>query len=384
MSVEALTTALADIRARLGRGEYSDEAKVSNGIVRRVLDLLGWPVYDPSTVIPEHAIGTRKVDFALIGTDPEPAVLLEVKKVGNIDAGEDQLFEYAFYSGTPMVVLTDGQEWRFYLTGAGGNYRSRCFYDADLRTLPSEPVSQSLSRYLDYGAVRSEEATKNAQSDLKRKKSKKKAVETLPAAWDVVSRSPELVGLMVVEVEKLCGVTPPTESTAEFLVSLQRQEAQQRDSERTRQKARRSSKTQRIAGKETKPERSEVTDKVEGDGQCSFTLDGTTTRFRNGANLLVGFLATLARRDPSLLPKLSAAYGSKGRGLVARSKTDVYPGSPTRQAEVYELPGGWFVGTNMDTRHKKAMLRRACEIVGMDFEDLRITIPIRRRQKKSS
>ncbi|MCA0269851.1 MAG: hypothetical protein LCH53_11655 [Bacteroidetes bacterium] len=36
---------LADVRGRLLRNEYPNEAAVSGGIVRRVLEALGWPIY---------------------------------------------------------------------------------------------------------------------------------------------------------------------------------------------------------------------------------------------------------------------------------------------------------------------------------------------------
>jgi predicted type IV restriction endonuclease len=64
------------------------------------------------------------VDFALCHPARKPAVFIEVKKVGLSDAAaEKQLFEYAFYKGIPMAILTDGQDWQFFLPAEQGDFR---------------------------------------------------------------------------------------------------------------------------------------------------------------------------------------------------------------------------------------------------------------------
>jgi len=52
-------------------------------------------------------------------------VFIEVKQVGQSDGGERQLFEYAFHRGVPMAILTDGQEWHFFLPAKQGDYGDR-------------------------------------------------------------------------------------------------------------------------------------------------------------------------------------------------------------------------------------------------------------------
>ena len=44
----------------------------------------------------------------------EPLVLIEVKRGGNIEGAERQLFEYAFHHPTPILILTNGRLWRFF------------------------------------------------------------------------------------------------------------------------------------------------------------------------------------------------------------------------------------------------------------------------------
>jgi predicted type IV restriction endonuclease len=102
--------ALLDIRAGIKARRYVNEATVSQGIVQRLLNALGWPVYDTEIVAPEYSLGNRRADYALCHPPREPAILIEVKQVGQSKGADRQLFEYAFHKGVPMAILTDGQE----------------------------------------------------------------------------------------------------------------------------------------------------------------------------------------------------------------------------------------------------------------------------------
>jgi predicted type IV restriction endonuclease len=70
---------LLEIRAGVKAGRYVNEATVSQGIVQRLLHLLGWPVYDTEIVAPEYSLGGRRADYALCHPPREPVILVEVK-----------------------------------------------------------------------------------------------------------------------------------------------------------------------------------------------------------------------------------------------------------------------------------------------------------------
>ncbi len=46
---------LLDIRSGIKAGHYVNEATVSQGILQRPLNALGWPVYDTEIVAPEYS-----------------------------------------------------------------------------------------------------------------------------------------------------------------------------------------------------------------------------------------------------------------------------------------------------------------------------------------
>ena len=149
----------------LKNNTFKSEAAVSQGILLPALHELGWPVFNTSVVIPEYSVEGRRVDYALCHPATRPSVFIEVKNVGLSEGADRQLFEYAFHIGVPMAILTDGQEWSFYLPGEQGRYDERRVYKLDLLERTSEEASARLTKYLSYQRVCTGEALKAARSD---------------------------------------------------------------------------------------------------------------------------------------------------------------------------------------------------------------------------
>jgi hypothetical protein len=72
----SLETTLADIIARLRQGRFPNEQAISQGIVLRVLQELGWDIYDTTVVWPEFQTGEGRADFALCHPPSKPHMLL--------------------------------------------------------------------------------------------------------------------------------------------------------------------------------------------------------------------------------------------------------------------------------------------------------------------
>jgi predicted type IV restriction endonuclease len=166
---------LLDIRAGVKAGRYVNEATVSQGIVQRLLNALGWPVYDTEIVAPEYSLGSRRADYALCHPPREPVILIEVKQVGQSKGADRQLFEYAFHRGVPMAILTDGQEWNFFLPTEQGDYSERQHYKVDIIERDPQEAEASFKRYLEYDAVRSGHAIEAARSDYRNAARKRQA-----------------------------------------------------------------------------------------------------------------------------------------------------------------------------------------------------------------
>ena len=93
----AFVSTIADVKRGIAAGSFRSETEISRGVVGRILDGLGWPVFDVHVVTPEFKIGSKKVDYALCHPPGNPSVLFEVKALGKADGkGERQLFEYCW------------------------------------------------------------------------------------------------------------------------------------------------------------------------------------------------------------------------------------------------------------------------------------------------
>jgi hypothetical protein len=144
----ALETTLSDITVRLRQGKFPNEQAVSQGIILRVLQELGWDTWDTTVVWPEYQTGQGRADFALCHPPSKPAVFIEVKQLGRAEDAVRQALEYAFHTGVPFIVLSDGRTWNFYLPAEKGSYEDRRVYKLDLFERPATEAAERLELYL--------------------------------------------------------------------------------------------------------------------------------------------------------------------------------------------------------------------------------------------
>lgn len=360
----SLNSDLEDIRNRLKAGGYQNEAAVSQGVILRLLNTLGWPIFDSARVSPEYTIGTRRVDFALCHPAGKPIILIESKDVGSAYGAEKQLFEYAFHQGIPMAILTDGQEWSFFLPGEQGTYHERCVYKLDLIARTTEECCRVFDRYLNYAEVVSGEAITNAKNDYK-DVSKQRQIETaLPQAWTQLIKEQDeiLVELIADKVETLCGFKPEPDVVRKYLDSLLHFPPQQQLPTPT------PTNVQPTVIPPTPG--SEDRDDFSG-----FVLHGQ--HYREGSAIATMFrvIEVLAQRDLSFLERYAGLpkHGRKRRYL-ARNKMDLYPGRPDL-CEQYSQQrfGSWWIGTNYSRSTIRHAIELACEVSGLRFgQDLKL------------
>jgi predicted type IV restriction endonuclease len=131
------------------------------------LQALGWPVFDTSILIPQFAIEGRRVDYALCDRPNHPVLFVEVKKTGQAEGADKQLFENTFHKGIQLALLKDGREWHFYLPGEVGEYYERRVYKLDIIESDPNDSAKNLQRYLEYKNVCSGKALEAAREDYK-------------------------------------------------------------------------------------------------------------------------------------------------------------------------------------------------------------------------
>ncbi len=255
-----------DIRNRLEQKLFPNETAVRQGIVDRLLNALGWETFDTQRVFPEYPINGGRVDYALCHPPGKPIVFIEVKRVGNIEGAERQLFEYAFHEGVPILILTDGQKWRFFHPSGAGDYQERLVWELDLTVDDSEAGAACLNRYLNYTSIQTGTAGQAIVEDYQKVSQQREALRHLPEAWEnLLSGTSEnsefLIEAVQSETECLCGSRPTHKQIFDFLNALSKGTQVDPDLQTTVQKTRENPKAQRqqkqVDSNEVKPPSSE-------------------------------------------------------------------------------------------------------------------------------
>ena len=172
------------IRVSLKSGKFTNEASVSQGIVLPVLQALDWPVSDTSVVAPEYPVESGRVDYALCDSTGRPKIFLEVKRVGQSDVGDRQLFEYAFLwrsvHGGPHG--RPGVEFSTFLEQKDDTKSDACTSSMSLKGRPTNRTNR-LQRYLQYQRVTSGDALSAARHDYQDAARNRQIASSMPRAW---------------------------------------------------------------------------------------------------------------------------------------------------------------------------------------------------------
>ena len=369
----ALADDIDDIRARIKSGQFTNEASVSQGIVLRLLHALQWPQYNTQVVCPEYPLeGSLRVDFALCHPPGKPIGFIEVKKIGQSDGAERQLFEYAFHKGVPLAILTDGREWNFFLPGEQGDYGERRVYKLDLLERDTSECVTRLERYLGYAAIASGAAMNAAREDYTSVARERQIKGALPVAWErLVNEEDELLLEVVADsAQTICGFKPDPDVVASFLRELAfvplrkaiKQPSPARDA---------------MVGPNhtSRFESNTVAQKVQPvvaprSSGLGFTLDGTFYPGRNAKDVMLRMFEALSAKDATFLERFAALPHGRRRRYLARNRDELYPGRPDLCVEyATRLGSGWWVSTNHSKKTIKNIVDLAREVAGK-YSDL--------------
>lgn len=355
MSLEATLT---DIIARLRQGRFPNEQAISQGIILRTLQDLGWNTWDTNIVWPEYQTGEGRADFALCYPPSKPAIFIEVKQPGKAEDAVRQALEYAFHTGVPFIVLTDGRTWSFYLPAEQGSYEDRRVHKLDLFERSASEAVSVLDRYLARARVESGEALETARKEYRSRNRKSQALAAIPEAWrELVEKGDELlVELLSGAVESKIGVRPDADDVAEYLAGLGKA----------------------TPGKPSSPEVFDFPTKTstptsrpiaESSRRGQLILRGKKYTYGNAKEAMVLVLRELAKADPTFLTRCSQHPDVQGRKrrYIARTAEELYPDREDLREMRESLPDGWLVATNLNNVLKKTIIRLATEVAGLEF-----------------
>jgi hypothetical protein len=356
---------IEEIRQGLRDGAFQSEAAVTQGIVIRLLQSLGWPQFDPRVVTHQYVLNGRRVDLALCHPPNKARILIEVKKVGQGTGAERQLFEYAFHAGVPLVVLTDGAEWNFFVPAGLGDYSERSVYKLDLVEREVEESVRRLERYLRFDSVCSGAALSAAQVDYQDIARAREISQTLPRAWLKLADDGYdlLLELLAERTESLCGYKPDLDTVTRFLAD----------------------NIQLVTALAHPPPRptlqaaAQVSASIAGGSlpATGFFLQGEFSACRNAREVMTSVIERLADQDPTFLEKfVSLPRHGRTRRYVAINRSELYPDRPDLAQEYsHQLRSGYWLGTNYSRRQIEQILEMACDVARVRYgTDLKLNL----------
>lgn len=189
---------LQDIQSKLLEDAYSNEEQVRLSLVARVLQSLGWNIWDPKEVraefpaVPEEDKG--RVDLALFVQAFTPSVFIEVKATGKLDNGvgniERQLRDYNRNNTALFSIITDGRQWRFYYSQTGGEFSKKCFKVIDVVDDALDDIEMFFSAFLSKSEVQNGSAEREAEHYLRLNQKQRVMEDALPKARRLVQEPP--------------------------------------------------------------------------------------------------------------------------------------------------------------------------------------------------
>ena len=351
-----LRTAISHFRS----GHLDTEEEVKAAVILPVLLALGWNLADRS-IRPEYRAGPGRVNYALL-CHGRPQVFIEAKRPGALDVrAEEQLFGYASNAGIPLLVLTDGRFWDFYLSMADGPPTERRFRRLELRDASGVPAyAEILETCLGNRRVASGEARRRAEMRLENDRNRKTARDTIPEAWNALLTEPDelLCELLAEQVQRKTGIGPERSDVENFLKTLPPVPA--RSTASTRPPGR---QTAMPAGKKSfrNPDNEVFSGHASGSAVLRGAADDTSSRFARNEpgrgehlqDIVYDLMRVVLEQHPELLGDGTLSYlentkhpkGTKlGYPLIRRSSNGrEIAGRPRYKKE--KFAGQWYVCT---------------------------------------
>ena len=194
------------------------EQNVRRTIIEPILRACGWDTDGLDEVKGEYSVGSGRVDYALFcESEKTPLVYIEAKKLDGLNtSGEDQLFQYAYKYGVPLLLLTDGNTWDFYLSKAYGPPTDRRFYRMKLT---QEKNLDTYAEILNDILTKESVCSGKFQQKADQLRNKQKANRAIPQVWEKLlnNKNEALRDLIAGEVANETGQSPDIHAVEDFM-----------------------------------------------------------------------------------------------------------------------------------------------------------------------
>ncbi len=189
---------IKDIQNKLRARLYRNEEHVRLSLVARILQSLGWDIWNPKETNCEFIVAptedTTRVDVALFDISRNPSVFIEVKAVGkiqdNLEKTERQLRDYNRNLTALFCIITDGNIWRFYYPQTGGEFADKCFRIINLLEDEIDDIELNFDAFLSKDEIVNGQAKHEAESYLRLSQKQKHMKRALSKARQRIDVAP--------------------------------------------------------------------------------------------------------------------------------------------------------------------------------------------------
>ena len=159
MVLDELHELIKTLQARIDEHESAlqqSEALTRYALIDPLLRGLGWDTGDPSQVLVEYRSSAGSADYALLGADGKPKIIVEAKRLGtSLSAVAIQGINYCVQSGVPYFALTDGQHWELYETFRPVPLEEKVVITLDLKSPVAETCLDAMALWRPSAATAS-------------------------------------------------------------------------------------------------------------------------------------------------------------------------------------------------------------------------------------
>ena len=149
MVLDELHELIETLQTRIGvhaSALQQNEALTRYALIDPMLRGLGWDTGDPGQVLVEFRSAAGQADYALLGGDGKPRVIVEAKKLGtHLGGAVQQVINYCIQDGFEHFVVTDGRHWEMYETHHKGPLAEKLLMRLDLKSSVAATCLQALA-----------------------------------------------------------------------------------------------------------------------------------------------------------------------------------------------------------------------------------------------
>lgn len=342
-----LEETLADVIEGLREQRYPNKESIAISVVLRLLQELGWNIFDNRMVCPDDKTVESRAHYTLCPALHQPSVLIEVTSPGLGEASCHEAVQLAARRRMSLLVVTDGSAWHFFFTRDHAGVEEGEVGNLQLLTTSPEACAEVLRRYLDFDRVATGQAFRDAHDDYLRTTRRRETRNALPRVWLELLDPPEglLVDLLSEAVQARLNIKPDRSEVQEF---LKRQATEVKDLDEVI-----------LAPPPPQPRER---------ARAELLIWGETFRYGSAKDCLVDFLRMLAEKDNDFLRRCMSHPRNVGRirKCISQSVDDLFPSNPDLQrTSAAAIVDNWYVGTNLSNEQKVQLMRWTGEVAGL-------------------